>query len=245
VTRELYFRRLFVEGNLRAGKHFNRCETESIPENVTVIFDLDGTLTDSKPGILRCLRRALEATGTTWEEPLDWFIGPPVEQSIIRLLPSGDEAAREKLINLYRKYYDQYGWTENAIYPGIPELLAALRKQRARLLVCTSKREALALQVLRHFNLDKEFVAIYADRGVKPHSKVGLLATLLAEQGIDPATAFMVGDRNFDIEAAHANYVRAIAANWGYGSAEELAAAHPLAACETPADVLALILSAP
>ncbi len=203
------------------------------------IFDLDGTLTDSKPGILGCLTNALDAHGIGWTGPLDWFIGPPADQSLRRLMPDADESRRTALLHDYRLCYDETGWRENSVYPGIPAVLQSLQESGWRLFVCTSKREDFALRILEIFDLSRYFLRVYADTvGSLHHSKTALLRRLLEEQSLDPAATFMVGDRNFDIEAARANGVTSIAVTYGYGTSEELQLARPDHLCHAVEDLL-------
>ncbi len=205
----------------------------------SAIFDLDGTLTDSKPGILGCLTSALDAHRIPWTGPLDWFIGPPAGQSLRRLMPDADESRRAALLHDYRSCYDTTGWAENSVYPGIHEVLQSLQASGWQLFVCTSKREDFALRILEKFALNSYFLALYADTvGSLHHSKTALLRRLLEEQSLDPAAACMVGDRNFDIEAARANGVTSIAVTYGYSTPEELAAARPDHTCNTVEDLL-------
>jgi phosphoglycolate phosphatase len=205
----------------------------------SAIFDLDGTLTDSKPGILRCLTRTLEAHGIEWTGPLDWFIGPPAEQSWRRLMPDGDDSSRASLVHDYRSCYDATGWAENSVYPGIHEVLQSLQSSGWELFVCTSKREDFAVRILEKFELSQYFLAVYADTvGSVHHSKTALLRRLIEEQSIDPTGTTMVGDRYFDIEAARANGVTSIAVTYGYGTTEELASARPDYTCNTVEDLL-------
>ncbi len=210
----------------------------------SAIFDLDGTLTDSKPGILRCLTNTLAAHRIAWTGPLDWFIGPPADQSLRRLMPDADELSRAALLHDYRLCYDATGWAENSVYPGVPAVLQRLRDAGWQLFVCTSKREDFALRILEKFSLTPYFLAVYADTvGSLHHSKTALLRRLLAEQSLDPAAATMVGDRNFDIEAARANGVTSIAVTYGYGTSDELASARPDHICSTVEDLLPIFLS--
>jgi phosphoglycolate phosphatase len=205
----------------------------------SAIFDLDGTLTDSKPGILGCLTSALDAHRIPWTGPLDWFIGPPAEQSLRRLMPDAEEPRRAALLHDYRLCYDATGWQENSVYPGIPEMLESLKTLGWQLFVCTAKREDFTLRILEKFALSRYFLAVYADTpGSLDHSKTALLRRLITEQSLDPATALMVGDRHFDIEAAHANGVTSIAVTYGYGTSSELEAARPDYTCNTVEDLL-------
>jgi phosphoglycolate phosphatase len=206
----------------------------------TLIFDLDGTLTDSKPGIIGCLREVLEARKMSGYGPLDRFIGPPVEQWAAELLPHGSAEDRAALASEYRACYDRVGWSDNSVYPGVTEMLAQLHHDGFPLYVCTSKHEHFAVRILESFGIARYFNAIYGDRiEYESHSKSDLLALILNQNAIDRAWVWMVGDRSFDIEAAHLNGIRCLGAAWGYGTPEELALADAVAA--TPGDVMGIL----
>jgi phosphoglycolate phosphatase len=205
-----------------------------------LIFDLDGTLTDSKPGILGCLRKVLDARGMGDQGPLDRFIGPPVEEWVVQLLPNGSEDAQAAMARDYRACYDREGWRNNSVFPGVREMLAELHRQGFPLFVCTSKQQHFAVRILDAFELSGLFIAIYGDQLEYPsHSKVDLLARILRERSLSPESTWMIGDRSFDIDAAHANQLRCLAAGWGYGSPAECAQADAVAA--VPEDVAALL----
>jgi phosphoglycolate phosphatase len=206
-----------------------------------LIFDLDGTLTDSKPGIVGCLRKVLDARQMGDQGVLDRFVGPPVEEWTVELLPAGSEEDRAALAREYRACYDREGWKNNSVFAGVRELLAELRRQGFPLYVCTSKPRHFAVRILDAFELSPFFAAIYGDKAeFLSHSKVDLLATLLQECSLEKESTWMIGDRIYDYQAAHANDIRCLAAGWGYGSAEESAQADAVAA--TPADVPAFVL---
>lgn len=205
-----------------------------------LLFDLDGTLTDSKPGILGCLRKVIDAWGLDAPGPLDRFVGPPVEEWAVELLPTSSEQRRIELARDYRACYDREGWANNSVYAGIREALEALVAAGHTLYVCTSKQQHFAERILLHFGLAPYFRAIYGDRAeFEDHTKPLLLARLLSEQTLDPAHTWMIGDRIHDIEAARANGVRVLAAGWGYGSAEECAQADAIAAA--PSELAELV----
>jgi len=205
-----------------------------------LIFDLDGTLTDSKPGILGCLQKVLDDRGMGDQGPLDRFIGPPVEEWVTDLLPNGNAEDQAALARDYRACYDREGWCNNSVFPGVREMLIELRAQGFPLYVCTSKQQHFAVRILDAFELSALFTAIYGDKAeYASHSKVDLLANILREHSLGHDTAWMIGDRSFDIDAAHANQLRCLAAGWGYGSPEECAQADVVA--PTPADVAALV----
>ena len=202
-----------------------------------LIFDLDGTLTDSKPGIVGCLRKVLDARKMGDRGPLDRFVGPPADEWTVELLPDGSDEERAALVSDYRACYDREGWMNNSMFPGVREMLAELRGLRFPLYVCTSKPQHFALRILDRFELTTLFVAVYGDRAdLSSHSKVDLLDTLLLEHSLDRNSTWIIGDRIFDIRAARANHIRCLGAGWGYGGAEEIALADAVAAI--PAEVV-------
>jgi phosphoglycolate phosphatase len=229
----------FPSGNLDCHAHL--CETGDVSRQLpALIFDLDGTVTDSKPGILGCLRKTIDSRHLGDVGPLDRFVGPPVEEWAVELLPEGSEEARVALAHDYRSCYDRAGWKNNSVFPGVREMLTDLHQQGFPLYVCTSKQKRLALRILDFFKLTGMFVAIYGDKPeFASHSKVDLLASLLREQSLEKDSVWMIGDRIHDIQAAHENGIRCLAAGWGYGPSSETALAEAIAA--TPADLSALV----
>jgi phosphoglycolate phosphatase len=218
------------------------CETNCVLQPPpALIFDLDGTLTDSMPGILGCLREVLDARNLGDQGPLERFVGPPVEEWTAELLPQGSDEARVELARDYRACYDREGWKNNSVFPGVREMLAELHRQGFPLYVCTSKQQHFAIRILDHFKLSGLFTGIHGDKAeYASHSKVDLLASLLRRHSLGVETSWMIGDRIFDIQAAHANGIRCLAAEWGYGPPEECAQADAVAV--TPADVTRLVL---
>lgn len=212
-----------------------------MPQNLpSLIFDLDGTLTDSKPGILGCLREVIGAHGIRNHGSLDRFIGPPVEEWAAELLPEGTAEDHIALARDYRACYDRIGWRNNSVFPGVEQMLAQLHAEGFPLYVCTSKHEHFAVRILEEFGIAQYFIRIYGDKiEYESHSKVDLLARILREHQLGRDAVWMVGDRSFDFDAASANSIRSIAAGWGYGSPEECSAADAFAA--TPANVVALV----
>jgi phosphoglycolate phosphatase len=208
-----------------------------------LIFDLDGTLTDSKPGIVGCLQKVIDSRQLGDQGPLGRFVGPPVEEWSVELLPTGSDEDRIALARDYRACYDREGWKNNSVYAGVREMLIQLHDQGFPLYVCTSKQRHFAVRILDLFELTHLFVAVYGDRAeLASHRKEDLLAALLREHSLQKNSTWMIGDRIFDFRAAQANGIKCLAAGWGYGPAEECALADAVAA--TPADVAALV-SAP
>jgi phosphoglycolate phosphatase len=212
------------------------------PSSTALIFDLDGTLTDSKPGILGCLRKVIDERGLNYAESLERFIGPPVEEWVSYLLPDGSDEDHAALARDYRACYDREGWSNNSVYPGVREMLVELNAAGFPIYVCTSKHHHFAVRILEAFELTHFFAAIYGDKlEYSSHAKADLLARIISEQAIDSGNAWMIGDRSFDIEAAHANSLRCIAAGWGYGAADEFENAGADAVAPTPGDVVAIV----
>jgi phosphoglycolate phosphatase len=214
-----------------------------VPTNIpALIFDLDGTLTDSKPGIVGCLRKVLEVRKIAYPGPLDRFVGPPVEEWAVELLPDGSDEERIALAAEYRGCYDREGWKNNSVFPGIAEMLTALHNEGFSLFVCTSKHLRFAVRILDHFGLAPHFNAVYGDKQeYTSHSKKDLLASLIAEQSLDRESTWMVGDRIFDIDAAHYNKIPCLFAGWGYGPPDEGEPADAVA--QDPAEVRAILIS--
>jgi len=219
------------------------CDTKSMSSSLpALIFDLDGTLTDSKPGILGCLGKTIAAHKITFSGPLDRFIGPPVEEWAAELLPDGSEEAHAAVARDYRACYDREGWKNNSVFAGVREMLGDLRAQGFPLYVCTSKQQHFAVRILDLFELTGLFTAVYGDKAVyASHAKEDLLALLVRECDLSKDAAWMIGDRIFDIDAARANGIRCLAAGWGYGTAEEYALADAIAV--TPADVARQVMA--
>ena len=184
-------------------------------------FDLDGTLTDPKEGIVGSMQYALEKLGVSdIPEELDWIIGPPLHQSFEMLV--GKDRAQEG-INAYRERYAVTGLYENTLYEGIPALLDGLKETGYPLHVATSKVRMFAVPILEHFALDGYFGQVFGSEPDGTRSNKGELLTYALEQtGVKAEEAVMIGDRKHDILGAKANGMRSVGLLWGYGSREEL-----------------------
>lgn len=193
-------------------------------EKLNLIFDLDGTLTDNKPGIVRCLAYAMEKLGRPWDQPVDtdWCVGPPLKDTFTRLLGPGQEGLIPQAIEFYRERFRPTGIYENSIYEGIASALIALRKE-ANLYVATSKINEFTQIILKHFNIHQNFKGIY---GSEPDGtfadKVDLVRHLLETEKLPLKNTVMIGDREHDMKAAVQNGIRGVGAGWGFGSVTEL-----------------------
>ena len=212
-----------------------------------VLFDLDGTLTDSRPGIIACFRyafaRLAETGGPSVTLPADaelsFIVGPPLRQSFTRF---ADEAYKERLMGYYLERYQPIGAFENSVYEGVTAALD-LAASAARLHVATSKNERDARVILEHFGLSGRFESINGARLDGSRSvKREIIGDTLAAHGLRPEEAAMIGDREFDMLGARAVGVTAIGALWGYGSREELVAARADALAATPLEAAAIAI---
>ncbi len=209
-----------------------------------ILFDLDGTLTDSGPGIMNSFAYAVEKMGgqVTDKESFRKFVGPPLQDSFGRVLGYSPEDT-QKAIVFYREYYfGKGGATENTVYPGIEELLSELKKAGKTLLVATSKNIRGTTLVLEHFGLNKyfDFVATANDEDRLHKSDVIRYALSLCK-GVDPKDCVMVGDRENDVSAANEVGVDSIGVLYGYGDEEELTTAGATHLAATAEDVRKLI----
>ena len=205
-----------------------------------VLLDLDGTLTDPRPGIVRSIRHALDRLRRPCpdDDVLATCVGPPLRGSFGRLLQTTDPACIEQAMGFYRERFAEVGLYENEVYAGIPAMLDALGSTGGRLYVATAKPAVFAERIVRHFALDHHFAGVYGpDLDGHLDDKADLLRHLLATERLDHRDAVMVGDRANDMAAAHANALRAIGVLWGYGSRAELLTAGARAVCDTPQDL--------
>lgn len=190
-----------------------------------LLLDLDGTLIDSRPGIVASLHAAMRDLGHTPDpaEDLTWMIGPPMDQVIGQVLARWGDTRAQLAVDRYRANYVQLGLIGNAMYPGIEHAVRTLAETHD-LLLCTAKRTRFAVPILENLGLAKLFRGIHGteDDG-RFDDKAVLAAHIIATHGLGRAA--MVGDRIHDMEAAHANHLPAIGAGWGYGGRAELEAA--------------------
>ena len=189
----------------------------------TVLFDLDGTVTDPKEGITCAVAYALRQQGIIADpDTLTPFIGPPLHLIFPRYGAQSDEQI-DRATDLFREYYARQGWAENIPYEGMAEFLESLQKAGQKLVIATSKPEEFARRIMEHFDLAAYFHRICgAQREDRASARKGsVVADALRRSGTD-GPAVMVGDRRFDVAGAHENGLPAIGVLYGYGGREEL-----------------------
>ena len=187
-----------------------------------IFFDLDGTLTDSGEGIMKCAKLALDHYGIDVPnfEDLRVFVGPPLQDSFVRFGVPAEEAMNA--VTIYRSRYLTVGKFENFPYPGIEDLLAKLKAEGHKLYVATSKPESTSIEILEHFGLAPYFDIIAgATMGTSRSSKAAVIAYLLDRIGKNQEI-FMVGDTAFDVLGAKAHGIPTVGVSWGYGKIQDM-----------------------
>ena len=207
----------------------------------TILFDLDGTLTDSGEGIINCASLALERLGLPVPDrhAMRVFVGPPLHDTFMKFGVRKDQV--DEAIAIFRERYFRIGKFENFPYPGIPELLARLRELGYTLYIATSKPETLALEVTTHFDIAKYFDLICgATLDSSRVNKEDVIAYLMDICG-GADNAVMVGDTHYDVIGAKAHGIDTIGVSWGYGTVESMENAGAVAIAHTPEQLLQLI----
>ena len=206
----------------------------------TILFDLDGTLTDSGPGITNSVAYALKKWNIEEKDinVLRKFVGPPLDASFAKYYGFSKEKCVQA-IQYYREYYLTKGIYENQVYDGMEELLKWLRDTGRRAIVATSKPEPSAIHVLEYFHMDSYFDIIAgATMDGSRVEKSDVIRYALDRAGIrDLSGVVMVGDRENDIQGAKANGLDSIGVLYGYGSREELEGAGAMQIAETVEDL--------
>lgn len=200
----------------------------------SILFDLDGTLTDSGEGIMNCAEYALAHFGIAVMErgALRAFVGPPLGEMFQKFGVPADKT--DEAIAVYRSRYTTVGKFENTPYPGIREMLKSLKAQGNRLFVATSKPEKVSIEILEKFELSQYFERICgASLDSSRSSKEAVIAYLLEQMG-DGDNKLMVGDTVYDVLGAEAHNIPTIGVAWGYGDRKEMLDAGAAAIAEDP-----------
>ena len=211
----------------------------------TVLFDLDGTLTDSKLGITKSVQYALKkfSIEITDLNQLEKFIGPPLTQSFKQFFSFTEEEA-ETAVKYYREYFTVDGIYENEVYRGIPELLKNLHRSNITMAVATSKPTVFAETIIDHFDLSKYFQVITGSNLDNTRTgKKEIIAHTMDQLNCNPENTIMIGDREYDILGAKENSVESIAVLYGYGEIDEINASKPSYIINNVEDLTTMLLN--
>lgn len=204
----------------------------------TILFDLDGTLTDSAEGVINCAQLALKHFGLPVPDrtEMQFIVGPPLRDSFLKLGVAEKDV--EKAVEIYRSRYVPTGMFENTPYPGITAMLSSLKDAGHELYVATSKPEGMAIEILEKFRLAGYFNKIYgASMDGTRDTKDTVIAYLLEELG-PRENIIMIGDTHYDVEGAAAHGIKTIGVAWGYGKNEDMLAAGAIEIADSPAELL-------
>ena len=211
----------------------------------TILFDLDGTVTDPAEGITNSVAHSLKSYGieVADKRTLCTFIGPPLYASFMKYYGFSEKKALEA-VERYREYYADRGVFECFLYEGIGELFAKLHKSGKRVVIATSKPEHFAKMIIEHFGLSP-YVTYLAGATMDSHrvEKGDIIRFAFDRLGIKETDGVvMVGDREFDVIGAKENGIKSIGVTYGYGSREELAAAGADHLCDSVAELSRILL---
>ncbi len=208
----------------------------------SILFDLDGTLVDSSPGIKAAFRYAFKSLQLPLpdDDTLSTFIGPPLETTFGKYFE--DSSAISNAIQTYRDSYDSEGVHKTSLYPDIEEMLRDLSASGYDLYITTSKNEPMAIVMLTELGIIKYFKAVY---GARPncYHKADLIRTCLTENQINQSHALIIGDTSFDIIGGKTVGIKTLGVTWGFGLQHDLQASRADAICHSPKDIKKILKS--
>lgn len=210
----------------------------------TVLFDLDGTISDSGEGITNSVRYSLEKFGIEENdcEKLKRFVGPPLYDSYEKYYGFSHEKAI-KAVEYYREYYNAGGIFELSLYDGVLDLLKALKKSDKKTILATSKPEAYAERIAEHFGFIEYFDnisgALLDGSRIKKADVIAYALERIGESDISKCV--MIGDRSYDVIGAKAFGMDSVGVTWGYGSKEELSAAGATYIADSVQDIMKIL----
>jgi len=203
-----------------------------------ILFDLDGTLTDPKIGVIACIRFALSKLDIEIDKDIDLesFIGPPLRDTFRELC--GNDEIVENAVSIYRERFSTKGLFENQVYDGIPECLNRLIEKADSIHVATSKPTIYSERIIEHFDLSRYFNLVYGSNlDGSLSDKTDLLSHIIESEDLLSKNTVMIGDRSFDIIGAKNHGIRAIGVLWGYGTEDELSNAGADGLCNHPNEI--------
>ncbi|HKK43660.1 MAG TPA: HAD hydrolase-like protein [Bacteroidales bacterium] len=194
-----------------------------------LLFDLDGTLTDPREGIINSILYALDHLGIEESRvnELNSLIGPPLRESFIKRYNLSEKMG-DRALKLYREYFGVKGIYENRLYEGVDNVLESLYETKFRIFLATSKPTVYATEILKHFNLDRFFTDITGSNIDNTRTdKSEVIAHVVNSNTLITKHSVMIGDRKHDLIGARNNNMRSVAVTYGYGTTGELRAEHP------------------
>jgi phosphoglycolate phosphatase len=209
-----------------------------------MLFDLDGTLTDSEEGVTRSIQYALKRLkkSVPVTEDLYWCIGPPLIESFKKILGDDGSGQAHEALLMYRERFAKIGKFENKVYDGIPEVLSQLKEKGFSLFVATSKPTVYSIDIIKHFALSPYFKQVYgSELNGDLVDKTELIAHIISTEGFDKNNAVMIGDRSHDIIGAKNNGLTSIGVTYGYGTREELMDSGADLLAASPSDILNIL----
>ncbi|MBN2239350.1 MAG: HAD hydrolase-like protein [Dehalococcoidales bacterium] len=209
-----------------------------------LLFDLDGTLADSREGVIGCFQYTIGNLSSFryTDEEIQSYVGIEIRKIFRGLLKTDSEETVAEAIRIYREKYNEIGITGNELYDGIPETLSELKNRSYNLFVVTMKNNVDAGKIIDYLDLRKFFSGLYGPslEGF-PDSKVKLIETALTENSLNPDETVMIGDRHEDILSGKKAGTKTIGITWGFGSQKEISDAGPDTICHSPREILKVL----
>jgi phosphoglycolate phosphatase len=207
---------------------------------ISILLDLDGTVVDSKPGILASCSAALRSLGHRPDSlDIDNLIGPPLEEVMAEILGRFADDRVAEAVLAYRDHYGTAGFLETTLYPGLAAALDQLLALQAKLYIATSKRTVFAKQILEHLGLIDLFAGVHgSEPGGAVDRKADVIAGVLRRHELSADRCLMIGDRRQDVEGAQTNRVSTVGVLWGYGDREELLSAGVMHVVARPTELI-------
>ena len=210
-----------------------------------IIFDFDGTLINSKPGVVKTFQRIVEEliSKQAKEQEIIQLSGKPLVQIISILLDTNDKVLIKKGSDLFREYYNGQGIYQNIVYPGIKEMLELFKNKHYQLFIVSNKIEQFIIKILEQHNFKKYFTCIIGTSGTDTKSKKSdLVRSILTDYKLNKKETVMIGDTENDIIAAKKNLIYSIGITWGYGLENNLIKAGADKICYSPLELEQFII---
>ena len=210
-----------------------------------IIFDFDGTLIDSRPGVVKAFKRVVKKLTFRQidEQKIVKLLGLPLAQIISILLNTDDQAIINRGSKLFEEYYEKKGLYQNILYPGIKEMLKSFRSQSCQLFVVSNKIDLFMNKILQQHNLKKYFAFVCGTDGTdKQSKKADYVKYLITQYKLKNKETAIVGDTESDITAGRENSIYSIGITWGYGSESNLIKAKADAICHSPLELKQFVI---